>query len=136
MGVTALAPDGKRWFVGVTNAGSLDTPTQFPSGALSLTAVDSPIQLSTDQTTAWKWEVSNAGSFTRRSVPVASGTINWMEFLSPNGTSYALELNNSGTPTVTAFPARLRPSYNVLILGQDKLYVPDARFPLPRGLSA
>lgn len=133
MGITAVSPNGTRWYRTLENDTPALSSTAFPSRRYSL--FDAPVQLSQSRQTAWRWVVDNSGAFTPLSASPAAATVEAIEFVSPSGLSYALRLDDAGAQSLGLWPSGLQPTWPLRLAGPDgPLYVQDERFPPPAGV--
>lgn len=132
MSLTASTPTGERFWLYASDEVPTLTTTQSPSIDVAAQAYDSPVQLSTDGTKAFRWIVNTAGTFSRQAVDRAAAIFfSYLPLRTPAGVEKAILLDNTGVITIEAFEPSTRRLTTVLLKRGPYVYVPDSRFPAP-----
>lgn len=136
MSVSAIAPNGVRWFLYASDETPTLTPTRAPApGLIADNIYDDVVFLSTNKTAARRWIVDNVGTFSLKVEEVPYGRTEYVEFLTPADVRWVVGLNDDGTLYTELFTSNVPKARQLVTTVMHKgkmVWVSDNRLPPPR----
>ena len=130
MSVTAVSPNGQRWWLYLSDAETL-VSTREPGQAVAQSAREEPVQLSQSRQKAYKWIVDDGGAFSRVEADLAAAYHTLMVFQLPDGSEHVALLDDTGVATIEPFEGGGRRLRTTILVRGGRPLVVDSRFPLP-----